>query len=40
MRPIAFPAAALEQFLIRHKIAALPDLKRALGTSTELTVFR
>lgn len=40
MRPIAFPAATLEQFLLHHKIAALPDLKRALGTSTELTVFR
>ena len=26
--------------MLRHKIAALPDLKRALGTSTELTVFR
>jgi len=40
MRTIAFPAATLEHFLLRHKIAALPDLKRALGTSTELTVFR
>lgn len=40
MRPIAFPAATLEQFLLRHKVAALPDLKRALGASTELTVFR
>ncbi len=40
MRPIAFPAATLEQFLFHHKVAALPDLKRALGTSTELTVFR
>jgi hypothetical protein len=40
MRTVAFPAATLEQFLLRHKVAALPDLKRALGTSTELTVFR
>lgn len=40
MRPIAFPVAPLEQFLLRHKIAALPDLKRVLGASTELTVFR
>ena len=40
MRPVTFPSATLEQFLLRHKVAALPDLKRALGTSTELTVFR
>src|ERR1017187_6910054 len=40
MRPIAFPAASLEQFLLCHQVAALPDLKRALGTSIELTVFR
>lgn len=40
MRPIAFPTATLEQFLLRHQVATLPDLKRALGTSTELTVFR
>ncbi len=40
MRSISFPTATLEQFLLGHKIAALPDLKRALGPSSELTVFR
>ena len=40
MRPITFPATTLEQFLLRHKVASLPDLKRALGASSELTVFR
>ena len=40
MRPTSFPSAAIEQFLLHHKVAALPDLKRALGTSTDLTVFR
>jgi len=40
MRLITFPAAALEEFLLRHKIAALPDLKHALGASSALTVFR
>ncbi|HEY6845577.1 MAG TPA: hypothetical protein VI320_05120 [Terracidiphilus sp.] len=40
MRPVTFSSATLKQFLLRHKVAALPDLKRALGTSTELTVFR
>lgn len=40
MRPVTFPAATLEQFLLRHQAATLPDLMLALGTSTELTVFR
>jgi hypothetical protein len=40
MRPSAFDSSVLRQFLRRHKIADLPELKRALGTDTALTVFR
>lgn len=40
MRPISFPASTLEQFLLRNKIAALPDLKGVIGASADLTVFR
>jgi hypothetical protein len=40
MRPTTFPASALRQYLRRHKIADLPELKRILGTKTDLTVFR
>src|SRR5215813_10471985 len=40
MRPAAFDASVLRRYLRRHKIADLPELKRALGTDTALTVFR
>ncbi len=40
MRPTTFDASALRQHLRRRKIADLPELKRILGTDTDLTVFR
>src|SRR6516162_4875146 len=40
MRPLSFDPQALRRYLRRHKIATLPDLKNALGTTTDLTVFR
>jgi hypothetical protein len=39
MRPTSFDPSALRQHLRRHKIADLPELKRILGTDTDLTVF-
>ncbi len=40
MRPPSFDPQALRKYLRRHKIATLPELKKALGTTTDLTVFR
>ena len=40
MRPLAFSPDSLRKLLLRDKIATLPDLKRALGTDVDLTVFR
>lgn len=40
MRPTSFDASAVREHLRRHKIADLPELKRILGTDTDLTVFR
>jgi len=40
MRPTTFDPKALRQYLLRHKTATLPELKRALGTDVGLTVFR
>jgi len=40
MRTAAFDASVLRQYLRRHKIADLPELKQTLGTDTALTVFR
>lgn len=40
MRPISFDPQILRKHLLRHKIATLPELKQALGTSANLTVFR
>src|SRR6478672_8852702 len=40
MRPLAFSPDSLLKLLLRDKIATLPDLKRALGTDVDLTVFR
>ena len=40
MRPTSFVPSVLRQHLRRNKIADLPELKRVLGTGTDLTVFR
>jgi len=40
MRPTSFDPTVLRRHLRRHKIADLPELKRVLGTDTDLTVFR
>ena len=40
MRPIQFHAKALAQLLRRKTIATMPQLKKALGTSSDATVFR
>jgi len=40
MRPLTFDPAVLRQHLRRHRIATLAELKRALGTSVDVTVFR
>src|SRR3954454_5977851 len=40
MRPLSFDPQALRKHLLHHKIATLPELKDAIGTTTDLTVFR
>ena len=40
MRPLSFSPDSLRKLLVHDKIATLPDLKRALGTDVDLTVFR
>ena len=40
MRPLSFSPDSLRTLLLRERIATLPDLKRALGTDADLTVFR
>ena len=40
MRPTSFRPDALRALLLRNKIATLDDLKHALGTSVDITVFR
>jgi hypothetical protein len=40
MRSLAFDPAVLRQHLRRERIATLAELKRALGTSVDVTVFR
>lgn len=40
MRPTSFDPSVLRRYLRRRKIADLPELKRVLGTDTDLTVFR
>src|ERR1700716_1042124 len=40
MRPTAFDAQRLRTYLHRHTIGDLPALKHALGSSSDLTVFR
>ena len=40
MRPPSFDPQAVRKHLLRNKIATLPELKVALGTGADLTVFR
>src|SRR5260370_27708758 len=40
MRSTSFDPSVLRQHIRRHKVADLPELKRILGTDTDLTVFR
>jgi hypothetical protein len=40
MRSLSFDPKVLHRYLLRHKIATLPELKEALGTTANLTVFR
>jgi DNA-binding transcriptional regulator YhcF (GntR family) len=40
MRPLSFRPDALRTLLLRRKIATLDELKQALGTSVDVTVFR
>ena len=40
MRPTSFRPEALRALLLRNKIATLDDLKHALGTPVDVTVFR
>jgi hypothetical protein len=40
MRPLSFHPDVLRRLLLRHRIATLDELKQALGTSVDVTVFR
>src|SRR6202790_5923642 len=40
MRPLSFRSDELHSLLLRNKIATLDELKQALGTSVDVTVFR
>ena len=40
MRPLSFRSDKLRSLLLRSKIATLDELKQALGTSVDVTVFR
>ena len=40
MRPLSFHSDALRSLLLRNKIATLDELKHALGTPVDVTVFR
>ena len=40
MRPLSFRSDELRSLLLRSKVATLDELKRALGTSVDVTVFR
>jgi hypothetical protein len=40
MRPVSFDSTAIQNHLRKHKIATLPQLKKALGANADLTVFR
>lgn len=40
MRPVTFSLDPLRTFLLKNRIATLDQLKRALGTDADITVFR
>jgi hypothetical protein len=40
MRPLSFRPDALRSLLVREKIATLDELKQALGTPVDVTIFR
>src|ERR1700694_1815083 len=40
MRPLSFRSDELRSLLLHSKIATLEELKQALGTSVDVTVFR
>ncbi|HEY6372702.1 MAG TPA: hypothetical protein VIX37_19140 [Candidatus Sulfotelmatobacter sp.] len=40
MRPLSFRPDELRLLLLRNKIATLDELKQALGTAVDVTVFR
>ena len=40
MRPLSFRSGELRSLLLRNKIATLDELKQALGTHVDVTVFR
>src|SRR5207245_5205595 len=40
MRPLSFDPQALRKHLLRNNIATVPELKSALGTTTNLTIYR
>ena len=40
MRPLSFHSDELHSLLLRNNIATLDELKQALGTSVDVTVFR
>ena len=40
MRPLTYDPDVLRRYLRRHTIATLPELKQALGTAVDVTVFR
>jgi hypothetical protein len=40
MRPLSLDPQVLRRHLLRHKIATLPELRDALGTRANVTVFR
>jgi len=40
MRPVTFSTDLVQQFLRRHRIATLPQLKQVLGTAADITIFR
>ena len=40
MRPLSYRSDELRSLLMRTKIATLDELKQALGTSIDVTVFR
>ena len=40
MRPLSFRADDLRELLLRNKIATVDELKQALGTTVDVTVFR